>query len=894
MECLVEEELLVATTAGGLDEQPYLEAHLAACPSCSAVVAALVVADREDDRGCWGALAGRCLGGRYRLDVQVGEGGMGVVYKGWDETLDRCVAVKIIKSDLLAANTADSEARLSAGIVHPNVVAIYDVGRQDSTHFVVSEFVDGESLRSVIGSGPLAEPEVRRFARELARGVAAAHDVDVIHRDLKPENLVSTREGTLKILDFGLATLVDQPDTARTGGMTVGTLGYMAPEQARGEPVDGRADIFAIGAIVYELATGTRAFAGSTRSERLATLLHETPANLDVETMGSLGPLVQRCLAKDPRDRFQSAHDLAWSLEQLSENQPPLPTVDDSTPGTSHPSRRSVLLGGLAAAGLGVGGYAVGRRQNSKLESPPAVRQLTFRRGRLMTARFARDGSSVYFGADWVGDQLAAHRLRFEGGVVRALAANADVLAVSRSDLILSIGRRNVIGQSALGELATMPIDGSSPRPIRKNVQDADCTADGELAIIDRVDGKFRLEWPIGTERLVSSEWLSTPRISPDGQRLAFLVHPHTNDDRGHVAVVERDGDSARKISADFASIAGLAWSANSSQPLVSASLGAEGSALWQLEDGRHKKIFELPGRLRLHDLDASHRALVSLDNWRLRTMVKTSERPAIDRSLTAVSMVADISPDGTSLLVAEMGDDEAVNGSYVVRTESGTRVRLGPGFPLARSPDLSRVLALLVEPTGEGRGNAVIYQTASGPGRPVSIAPIEGLYWAEWIDSRRFVGGGADASGKPRVWIVDTEGGQARPLTDPGVHGRGVLNRDKSKLALIDSQGRLLVLGLLLGVVRGMDGSNRHLGDSFGESIACGWDGDAPLVRTQVAPIEISRIDAATGARTVLRHIAPPPLGAKGVDSVVLADDDRHAYSYGQELSELFLVELA
>ena len=886
MDCLAEEELLVASRAGGLGGQPSLEAHLAECSSCSEVIASLVIASRDLEHAPWGSRVGQRLGSRYRLDAQVGEGAMGVVYRGWDETLDRCVAVKVLKPESLTPNSVDSEARLAAGIVHPNVVATYDVGRQDETHFVVSEFVEGESIRSVIGRGPLPESEVYRLASELAQGVAAAHHVGVIHRDLKPENLVSTREGTLKILDFGLAVFTD-PATAETNGATIGTPGYMAPEQARGEPIDGRVDIFAIGAIVYELSTGAPAFAGTTRAERLSALMNDEPAKLDRETLGLLTPLIQRCLAKDPRDRFRSARDLAWSLEQLSNGRSSAPVVDEPAEVRHRPSRRQLLLGGVAATGVGVLGYMAGRRQGAEQESTltPTVRQLTFRRGRLMTARFARDGSSVYFGADWVGDQLTAHRLRFEGGIVRTLSANADVLAVSRTDLVLSIGRRNVIGQSALGKLAIMAIDGSSPRPIRENVQDADSTVDGELAIIDRVEDKFRLEWPIGTERVVSGQWLSTPRISPDGKRLAFLVHPEPNDDRGHVATIERNGDSIRKISTDFASIAGLAWDTDSLQPLVSASIGAEGSALWRLDDGQHRKVFDLPGRLRLHDLDAAGRALVSLDKWRLRTMVKKGSGSDVDRSLTSVSMVADISADGTSLVVGEMGDIDSVNGVYIVQSESGKRIRLGAGFPLARTPDGSRVLAVMMEPTGEGRGNAVIYRSEAGPGRPVSIDPVQELFWAEWIDSNRFVAGGTAVGGRHRIWIIDSKGTPAQPLGASDVYGRGILSGDRSKLAVVDQGGRLQLLGI--------DGHSQQLGGSFVETVACGWDGDAPLVRTQTAPIEIRRIDPTTGEQTLLRHITPPALGAKGVDAVVLASNVIHAYSYGQELSELLLVEL-
>lgn len=891
MDCLAEDELLAATQPGGLGDAPALQAHLAECQSCTAVVAALIVSARAEARA-WGALAGSHVG-RYRLDVQIGAGAMGVVYRAWDEDLGRNVAVKILQSDVNSDSLA-REARIAAAIVHPHVVAIYDVGSASGSSYVVSELVDGESLRSVLEGDAIPSTLVRRAARELASGVAAAHDAGVVHRDLKPENLIMTREGALKILDFGLAKVagnsVDETDNAAIRG----TVGYMAPEQARAEPVDGRADIFAIGAILYELISGRRAFPGTSQAERLSAVLRDTPAGLDKESLGPLAPIVSRCLAKDPRDRFQSARDLAWALDQIGNDEPveqigndepvEIPAADQDNDRRSRPSRRNLIIGGLAASGLGVVGYALGRAGRAPASSPPAARQLTFRRGRIMTARFSRDESGAYFGAAWDGEALEAHSLRLDGGIVRKLGLEADVLCVSRTDLILSLDRRNVSGQCATGQLATMPIDGDRPRSIREGVQDADCTPDGELAIIARLGSGFRVEWPLGAVQYESAKWLSNPRISPDGRHLAFLVHPHTNDDAGTVALLERGSREARELSGHWPSIAGLAWSKRD-ELLVSASREAEQSSLWRVDlSGASRRVFEMPGRLRLHDLGASGRALVSLDNWRLRAMVATTDQGEVDRSLTPGSMVVDISSDGGSVVVAEFGDVEAVNGVYVVDTDTGERVRLGPGIPVARSPDLSRVLAL--RPRESGHPSPVLYASSSGAGELMATDPIDVLRWATWIDDNRLIGLGAAQARQPRLWHLDVAGGRPIPLTDEGVFGRGAVDATRSRFAFIDSQGRLNVLNL--------DGETRRVGDNFAELIVCGWTGSAPLVRTSSTPIEISRVDLESGEIRVERRIFPPPLGAKGVDALVLATaDPRYAYSYGQELAELFLVTL-
>ena len=880
MNCLVEDDLLTATRAGGLAGEPALQAHLADCQSCTAVVAALVVSARSETEA-WGKLAETHLG-RYRLDVQIGAGAMGAVYRGWDEDLCRKVAIKVLRSDV-DPETLVREARAAAAIVDKNVVAIHDVGAADGTSYIVSELVEGESLRSTIDRGPMPLDLVLQAASELASGVAAAHDANIVHRDLKPENLIMTREGTLKILDFGLAKVVGDSLEETDNAAIRGTVGYMAPEQARAESVDGRVDIFAIGAILYELATGHRAFPGVSHAERLAALLRDTPVELDAESLGKLAPIISRCIARDPRDRFQSARDLSWALGQIDSMsvESPAPDTNREQPRVG---RRNLIVGGIAAAGIGAIGYMLGLRNRESLRSAPAPRQLTFRRGRIMTARFTQDESAAYFGAAWDGEALEAHSLRFEGGVIRGLGIEADVLAVSRTELFLSLNRRNVSGQCATGVLATMPIDGERPRPLRDGIQDADCTPDGELALIARVGSRFRVEWPIGTVLFESAKWLANPRISPDGNRLAFLVHPHTNDDAGTVAILARGETQISELQKNWPSIAGLAWSSDE-ELLVSASREAEPSALWRVPlSGNVASVFDMPTRLRLHDLGENGQALVSRDDWRLRAMMATRDAGDVDCSLTPASMVVDIASDGSSVVTAEFGGTEAINGIYVIETASRERQRLGPGIPLARSPDLSRVFALRQRKAAAPE--PILYSSAGGLGKPVEATPLETLRWATWITNDSLVVLGSEGTRPPRLWHLDLEVGKARPLTEEGVFGRGAVDTSRSSFAFVDVQGDLNVVTL--------DGVKRRLAKGLAELVVCGWSGEHPLVRTSSTPIEISRVDSQSGQLDFERRISPPALGAKGVDALVLAtSDSRYAYSYGQELAELFYVSL-
>ncbi|HEY8850393.1 MAG TPA: serine/threonine-protein kinase, partial [Thermoanaerobaculia bacterium] len=270
--------------------------------------------------------------GPYRIMNKLGEGGMGAVYRARDTRLGRDVAIKILTavtlSDREKLQRFEQEARATGMLNHPNLLTIYDVGNSEGTPFLVSELLEGETLRTRIDRGPIPPRKAVDIALQLAHGLAAAHEKGIVHRDLKPENVFITKEGRVKILDFGIAKLSatgsEGPSfqmAATEPGMVLGTVGYMSPEQIRGELVDRRSDIFAFGAIVYEMLTGKRAFKRSSSIETLSAILREDPPDLS-EALPNIPPqlekLVRRCLEKDRDQRFQSARDLAFNLETLS------------------------------------------------------------------------------------------------------------------------------------------------------------------------------------------------------------------------------------------------------------------------------------------------------------------------------------------------------------------------------------------------------------------------------------------------------------------------------------------------------------------------------------------------------------------------------------------------
>ncbi|HSG00891.1 MAG TPA: protein kinase, partial [Vicinamibacterales bacterium] len=277
--------------------------------------------------------------GPYRVLEKLGEGGMGEVYRARDTRLDRDVAVKVLpphlSTDPEALARFEREAKSIAALSHPNILAIHDVGTADGVAYVVTELLEGESLRERLAGGALPPKKIIQIASDIAQGLAAAHGKGLVHRDLKPENVFLSQDGHVKILDFGLAKQVtgrgDASQASKTAsdaatalvteaGMVMGTVGYMAPEQVKGQPADPRSDIFALGCVLYEMAAGQKAFSRETAAETMTAILREEPDDLAIDS-GRLSPafleIVRHCLEKRPEERFQSARDLAFALQAV-------------------------------------------------------------------------------------------------------------------------------------------------------------------------------------------------------------------------------------------------------------------------------------------------------------------------------------------------------------------------------------------------------------------------------------------------------------------------------------------------------------------------------------------------------------------------------------------------
>ena len=410
--------------------------------------------------------------GPYEVLALLGEGGMGQVYRARDERLAREVALKVVHADLAQdverLRRFENEARAAGALNHPNIVAVYDTGQTDGSPYIVSELLQGETLRDRMATGSLGTRKAVEYSVQIARGLAAAHEKGIVHRDLKPENLFLTKDGLVKILDFGIAKLgrpgeatagrTSTPSPKRGPGTVLGTVGYMSPEQVRGLLADHRSDLFAFGTVLFEMLSGKRAFKGSSPADTLSAILREDPT----EPLGS-GPglppgllrVVRRCLEKAPEDRFQTARDLAFALEGATTES--RTTTPNSLP---HPRRRRLKAYGLVAASLlAAGGLGWLARGGRPLAAPPTFQLLTFRVGRVESAQFAPDGETIVYGAEWGTNpsELFSTRATTRGSLSLGLR-EAAILAIStREEMAILLRPQLVTWGKYEGTLARAP-----------------------------------------------------------------------------------------------------------------------------------------------------------------------------------------------------------------------------------------------------------------------------------------------------------------------------------------------------------------------------------------------------------------------------------------------------
>jgi eukaryotic-like serine/threonine-protein kinase len=846
--------------------------------------------------------------GPYKIISLIGAGGMGEVYRAHDTRLLRDVALKVLQESFTAdpdrLRRFEQEARAVAALNHPNIVSVFDVGVADKVHYIVTELIEGETLRQRISPQGVPTRKAVELAVQLANGLAAAHDQGIAHRDLKPENVLITKDGRLKILDFGLAKLrrshaqtetVDGMTAAETNaGMVLGTVGYMSPEQVRGEPADQLSDIFSYGSILYEMISGQRAFKRATGAETMTAILHEEPQEL-TSRIGVIAPALERivrhCMEKQPKQRFQSARDIAFDLESVSAVSGTGAVASAAGQKSAAPWIRPALIATVAlAAGLVVGIWL----RPVAPESQPRLHRITFSRLRIMSARFTPDGNLIY-GASLEG---RAPELFFaQSGSVESRAIGmpaTNILAVApNGELAVQTNPHSLETFAYSGMLARAPQTGGAPRPIAEAVEYADWAPDGSLAVVRRVGGKVRLEYPLGKILYETAGWISHPRISPNGSQVAFLDHPFARDDGGSVAVVDKSGQKKTLTTLNFVSAQGLAWHPAQNEIWFSATTFGSSRALYAVSPGKKERLVYLgTGTLTLHDIAKDGRVLFSRDDWRSGMIgLAPGASKEHDLSWHDWTIARDITDDGKLVTFDETGEAGEDTGAFYVRgTDGSPAVRLGSGAVPTISRDGKKVLAIV--PDDKGIRRLMELPTGAGESRTVQTGDVQVQQAYFFPDGKRIleIGNAAGANGQ-RLWVQDASGGAPRPISPEGVFTRlpGIISPDMKRVAALSPQGTIRIYSVDGG--EATDIPDVKVGER-----ALRWlpDGKSLLTARGEEPNVVYELEITTGKRKPFRTM-PVPEGMLAEDlgaPIFSGDFKSYVYAYTRIASDLYVVE--
>src|SRR6266851_5028678 len=805
--------------------------------------------------------------GPYKIVALIGSGGMGEVYRARDTRLLRDVALKTLPvsftNDPERLRRFEQEARAVAALNHPNIISVYDVGAADGVHYIVSELLEGETLRQRITPTGMPARKAIELGVQLANGLATAHEQGIVHRDPKPENIFITRSGRLKILDFGLAKLrkpqslnetVDATVAAETSaGQVLGTVGYMSPAQVRGDIADHRSDIFSFGSILYEMLNGQRAFKRNTGAETMTAILNEDPPEFSVKS-GAIAPALERivhhCMEKQPGQRFQSAHDIAFDLESVSSiSGAAAPAVATKQNQWLRPA-----LAGLVVLGIGLVAGAWLRPGAEQVH--PKLHRITFRRGTIWSARFTPDGN-LLFGAAWEGRPIEVFAAQAGSTESRPLGMEAtDILSISRSgELAVSTHRHWGEGFENTGMLARAPQGGGAPRDIADGVEYADWAPNGEnLAVVRRVGGTERLEYPLGKVLYETAGWVSHPRVSPDGKFVAFVDHPYERDDDGFIAVVDQAGNK-KTLTGEFVSAQGVAWWPTGNEVWFTGTTSGSSRELHAVTLAAKERLVYLgTGTLTLHDISKDGRVLFSRDDLRAGMIgMAPGETKERDLSWHDWSVPRDISDDGKLVSFDETGEAGGETGGlYVRRTDGSPAVRLGDGRSPTLSPDGKRVLAL----TSNAQRRVIELPTGAGESRAISTGDVHVHQAFFFPDARHILEVGNVAGGHGlKLWVQGVDENAPRALTPEGVslNYRSCISPDGKRVAAQDPEGKITIYPI-------GEGTPVVVPSVQAGDVPVQWtpDGKSLLVGRREVPSPIFTIDLATGQRKLLRSFSP------------------------------------
>ena len=832
---------------------------------------------------------------------------MGEVYRARDERLKRDVAIKVLPAsysqDADRLRRFEQEAQAAGALNHPNITAVYDLGSHDGAPYIVTELLEGETLRARLVRRRDCGAQGDRLRRADRQGLAAAHEKGIVHRDLKPENLFLTNDGRVKILDFGLAKLTQLEagaapqtnlPTATAGtepGVVMGTLGYMSPEQVKGKAADQRSDIFAFGAILYEMLSGSARSTATRRRRRCRRSCARSRRTCRRRTRAfqpGLERIVRHCLEKNPEERFHSARDIAFDLEALS----------GSGASGIRPEQVSIaarwrrpILSTAAAVAIALAGLFAGHViWKAPAVSLPSYHRLTYRRGFVDSGRFAPDGHTVFYAANWDGaekPQLFSARMENPGslpldlpsGTVESISRSGEMLILS--DVLFSSGYAH------RGVLRSAPLSGGAARDLFDDVVGADWSPDGRNMALVRAPGwRHRLEFPAGKVLYETGGWITHPRVSPAGDAVAFLDHPQFGDSAGAVALIDRDGRKTT-LSDGWISVWGLAWSPSGKEIWFTASQSGSTYEIYAVTpSGRRRLIGRSPVSQTLEDIAPDGRVLLTHSNVRaglfgLGADLKQRNLAWLDWSVNPI-----LSVDGKTVVFTE----ETEGFVYLRKTDGSPALRLGEGEGLALSADGKWVLAVLSRvspaplvllPTGAGEPRSLPKDSINHNPFPAAFLP----------DGRRIVFIGSESNHERRTWIQDLDGGKARAITPEGVAGT-VLSPDGRFVAARGPDQKAALYPVDGGAPRAIEGVD--LNDEILQ-----WSADQKSLYVSANPgrsptARIDRLEVSTGRRELWKEFTlPDPTGINAFQAGAITPDGKAVvFIYAQELSDLYVVD--
>ncbi len=852
-------------------------------------------------------VSGTVVVDRFEVVREIGRGGFARVFEARDRILSRPVAIKLLKR---RESLNDSElelfyreARATARLNHPHIVTAYDWGAWNGMPFLVLELLDGESLEKLLSRGPLDERRAWEIVAQITEALAYAHAHGVLHLDLKTQNVFVLPDGWVKVLDFGLAGIDLAEDVpGRLVRAAGGTPGTMAPEQVERAPTDARTDLWAVGIILHQLLFGRLPEKLAPAAERVV---------LPSGASSRAQRVLSRTLCRAPSDRYPDAVAL----------------LADAVVGAPR-MRRARTLGGLGlvltgiavVAGLWrIGVFGARHDQSSvRAEATPEIHrlvdstqlaeearrlgmkaeleQVTFRWGTTTAARFLPDGRIAF---------SAAFEDRSEELFVRPVASpsaqalgveDAHLLAASRTGQLaikLHPGARKG-DWSSPGTLAEVPSSGGHPRELEESVEAADWSPAGELAMIHKRGGTWVLEFPRGTILFRTKGWLSDPRFSPTGDRIAFLHHPVVTDSMGEVVVTDLEGRNAT-VSDRWPTTAGLAWSPDGRHVWIGCGHERPNLLVSVSLEKEEREIYRSSLELRLADVNQGGEALVDIGVYRVE-LVYAGERGDSQRLLswTAVNdWVAALSSDGKALFSAfetsPTPKGELQPYWVVLRSVDGSPPKiLGSGNPLDLSRDGRWALVSSLD-----NKTLTALPTGVGPPRAIATHGLE-ILWARWIPGKPDE---VLAMGRPpgvdafRLYRLPGDGSEPILVSKTPVTRWAYLQVSADGLwaAAGTEDLRLVIISL-------RDGATFPVPRTPQRTTPRSWSPEGHLWVTEEdrrGATRLLRIEPHTGDVLEERTVGPADLGgASNIGTLAMTPDGKKlAFTYERSVSSLFIV---